>query len=57
MIAPAESAIGNDLNVHGQFQLALIFSIFLLAFVVGPFFLAPACEIYGRVLILQCANA
>ncbi|EME46470.1 hypothetical protein DOTSEDRAFT_42977 [Dothistroma septosporum NZE10] len=56
MIAPASQAIGNDLNVHSTFQLQLIFSIFLLAFVVGPLFLAPMSEVYGRVVVLQLAS-
>lgn len=45
MIAPAEQQIGNDLNVHSEFQLSLIFSIFLLAFVVGPLVIAPSSEV------------
>lgn len=45
MIAPASTAIGQDLNVTSTFQLQLIFSIFLLAFVVGPLFIAPLSEV------------
>lgn len=56
MIAPAETAIGDDLNVHSELELELIFSIFLLAFVFGPFLLAPLSEIYGRVVVLQLSN-
>lgn len=56
MIAPASNAIGNDLNVHKTIQLQLIFSIFLLAYVIGPFILAPLSEVYGRLVVLQLAN-
>lgn len=56
MIAPAEEAIDNDLNVHSTIESEMIFSIFLLAFVVGPLFLAPLSEVYGRVIVLQLAN-
>lgn len=31
-------------------------SIFLLAYALGPFILAPLSEMYGRVVILQSAN-
>lgn len=56
MIAPAEPAINKDLNVHTTIQSELIFSIFLLSFVIGPLFLAPASELWGRVIVLQIAN-
>lgn len=56
MIAPAESAMGHDLGVHSTFESELIFSIFLLAFIIGPLFIAPFSEIYGRVVVLQLAN-
>lgn len=56
MIAPAEPQIANDLDVHSTFQLQLIFSIFLLAFVFGPLFVAPLSEVYGRVIVLQLSN-
>lgn len=56
MIAPARDAIDNDLHVHSTIESELIFSIFLLAFVIGPLFLAPLSEYYGRVIILQLSN-
>lgn len=56
MIAPAQAQIGQDLDVHSTFQLSLIFSIFLLAFVFGPLFIAPMSEVYGRVIVLQLSN-
>ncbi|EME82583.1 uncharacterized protein MYCFIDRAFT_163939 [Pseudocercospora fijiensis CIRAD86] len=56
MIAPSEDAIARDLHIDSQFTLSLIFSIFLLAFAVGPFFIAPCSELFGRVIVLQLAN-
>ncbi|KAF2150199.1 MFS general substrate transporter [Myriangium duriaei CBS 260.36] len=56
MIAPAAQAIKHDLHVGSTFESELIFSIFLLAFVFGPIFLAPLSEMYGRVIVLQIAN-
>lgn len=56
MIAPSQEAIGRDLHVSSSFILSLIFSIFLLAFAIGPFIMAPTCELYGRVPVLQLAN-
>ena len=56
MIAPAEPEIEKDLGVDSTIESELIFSIFLLAFVIGPLFLAPLSEVYGRVIVLQLAN-
>jgi MFS family permease len=47
MIAPALSAIGEDLSIAGaEAQLAL--SIFVLAFAFGPLILSPLTEVFGR---------
>ncbi|KAJ9162287.1 MFS general substrate transporter [Coniochaeta hoffmannii] len=56
MIAPCMTAIGRDLNIPSQFDQALTLSIFLLAYAVGPLFLGPLSELYGRVPILQLFN-
>lgn len=56
MIAPAEPAINRDLDVHSTIDSQLVFSIFLLGFVIGPLFLAPLSEVYGRVIVLQLSN-
>lgn len=58
MIAPAQQQIGDDLGVHSTFGLSLIFSIFLLAFVFGPLFIAPSSEVRRHHLkcILSTAN-
>ena len=56
MVAPADEAIARDVHVRTKIDSSLIFSIFMLAFVVGPIFLAPLSEVYGRVILLQLSN-
>jgi hypothetical protein len=56
MIAPSSDAIDADLGVKSTIVSELIFSIFLLSFVIGPLFLAPLSEVYGRIIVLQLAN-
>ncbi|TFK67773.1 MFS polyamine transporter [Pluteus cervinus] len=47
MMAPATTLLGHDLNESNPLLLAMMTSIFLLG---------PLSEIYGRVIVLQCAN-
>ncbi|KAF2652357.1 major facilitator superfamily transporter [Lophiostoma macrostomum CBS 122681] len=47
MLAPALSAIGNDLSVS-QAEASLMLSIYVLAFAFGPMVLAPCSEVWGR---------
>lgn len=56
MVAPALSTIANDFNIKSGIEQYLVMSIFLLAYAVGPFVLAPLSEIRGRVTVLQSAN-
>jgi multidrug resistance protein len=56
MIAPALNAIGRDLNITNEITLSLTLSVFILAYAIGPLFLGPLSEIYGRVLVLQASN-
>jgi multidrug resistance protein len=57
MFAPAVSFMGKDFGVTDQMILALTVSIFVLGYVVGPLFLSPLSEIYGRRPVLAGANA
>lgn len=56
MVAPALEDIGRDLNVSNPTLKALILSIFLLAYAVGPLVVGPLSELYGRVPVLQLSN-
>ncbi|KAL4805903.1 major facilitator superfamily domain-containing protein [Aspergillus unguis] len=56
MVAPALSTLAKDLNITDAVESQLTLSIFVLAYAVGPLFLGPLSEIYGRVIVLQLAN-
>lgn len=56
MVAPALPAMAKSLDISSEVEQSLILSIFVLAYAVGPLFLGPLSEIYGRVIILQVAN-
>ncbi|KAI0090531.1 MFS polyamine transporter [Irpex rosettiformis] len=57
MVAPAAFQIAADLNITQSVEVSMTISIFVLAYAVGPLFLGPLSEIYGRVIVLQLANA
>lgn len=56
MVAPALDQIASDFNITSGIEQYLVMSIFLLAYALGPFILAPLSEMYGRVVVLQSAN-
>lgn len=56
MSAPALPQIGQDLGVSDTTVLSLLISIFVLAYAIGPLFLGPLSEIYGRRIVLQLSN-
>jgi multidrug resistance protein len=56
MVAPALKTMSQELGIKTEFESAMILSIFVLAYAVGPLFLGPLSEIYGRVKILQITN-
>ena len=56
MVAPALDDIGQELHVYNPTLKALMLSIFLLAYAIGPLIVGPLSEIYGRVLVLQFSN-
>jgi MFS family permease len=56
MVAPALHEIADEFNIKSDIERYLVMSIFLLAYALGPFILAPLSEMYGRVVILQSAN-
>ena len=56
MVAPALSAMSKEFAITNEVEAQLILSIFVLAYAVGPLFLGPLSEIYGRVPVLQLAN-
>lgn len=56
MVAPALGQISQDLDITSDVEAALVLSIFVLSYAVGPLFLGPASELYGRVTVLQLSN-
>ncbi|KAI4191612.1 MAG: hypothetical protein LQ346_004712 [Caloplaca aetnensis] len=56
MVAPAIQVIAKDLNITNEVESQMVLSVFVLAYAVGPLFLGPLSEIYGRVPVLQLAN-
>ncbi|KAI9371709.1 major facilitator superfamily domain-containing protein [Aspergillus egyptiacus] len=56
MVAPALPEIADEFNITSKIDEYLVMSIFLLAYALGPFILAPLSEMYGRVVVLQSAN-
>ncbi|KAF9528077.1 MFS polyamine transporter [Crepidotus variabilis] len=56
MVAPATLEIAKDLGLTSSALTAMVTSIFLLGYVIGPLALAPLSEIYGRSRVLQLAN-
>jgi multidrug resistance protein len=57
MVAPGLGNMMQDLNITSKVEGQLTISVFVLAYAVGPMFLAPLSEIYGRVPVLQASNA
>ncbi|KAJ5130084.1 uncharacterized protein N7515_006123 [Penicillium bovifimosum] len=56
MVAPALKELAADLHVTDQVVSQLMLSVFVLAYAVGPLFLGPLSEVYGRTIVLQLAN-
>ena len=56
MVAPALTSISKDFGITNEVESQLVLSIFILAYAIGPLFLGPLSEIYGRVPVLQLSN-
>lgn len=56
MVAPALPQMASDLSVSNVVLSQMMLSIFILAYAIGPLFLGPLSEVYGRVPVLQLAN-
>ncbi|KAJ7643651.1 MFS general substrate transporter [Roridomyces roridus] len=56
MIAPASDQVAHDFGVTNEVVVALFTSIFILSYAIGPLFLGPLSEIFGRNRIIQGAN-
>ncbi|KAE8373393.1 major facilitator superfamily domain-containing protein [Aspergillus bertholletiae] len=56
IVAPALDIITEELNVTNTVLRPMILSNFLLGYAIGPMFISPLSEIWGRTLVLQTFN-
>ncbi|KAI9056554.1 multidrug resistance protein 4 [Trametes sanguinea] len=56
MMAPALPDIAKHYGITSQTEIAATLSVFLVTFAIGPLFLAPISEIYGRTWVLHLGN-
>ncbi|KAI1361780.1 MFS general substrate transporter [Xylaria arbuscula] len=57
ILAPAINAVAAEFGTTDTTKASFPVSIFLLGYAVGPLFLSPLSEIYGRAVVLSSANA
>src|SRR4051812_34233814 len=56
MFAPAAPLLMKDLSITSSTVGSLTVSIYILGFAIGPLFLSPLSELYGRLIIYQVSN-
>ncbi|KHN97893.1 Major facilitator superfamily domain, general substrate transporter [Metarhizium album ARSEF 1941] len=56
MVAPDLDAIGKELDIESRPERALVLSIFVAAYALGPLGWGPLSELYGRVIVIQSSN-
>ncbi|KAK8052047.1 MFS multidrug transporter-like protein [Apiospora rasikravindrae] len=56
LVAPSLGVIGEELDVPPGTQQALVLSIFILAYAIGPLVWGPLSELFGRIVVLQTTN-
>ncbi|KAI9885714.1 MAG: hypothetical protein M1823_002479 [Watsoniomyces obsoletus] len=56
MVAPALPTMAREFGISSSIEQMLLLTIFLLAYAIGPFVLAPLSEVFGRVVVLQWSN-
>ena len=56
MVAPALPVLDAEFHITNPAESQIMLSIFVLAYAVGPLFLGPLSEVYGRSPVLQGAN-
>ncbi|GME39359.1 Lactonohydrolase [Neofusicoccum parvum] len=57
MVVPAFSHIARDLDIHGDGEVQMVMSVFLLGWGVGPILVAPLSEVYGRRRLLNTGHS
>jgi multidrug resistance protein len=56
IVAPSQKNIGLDLSIEQTSEQAMILSVFVAAYVIGPLFWAPLSEVHGRVMVTQISS-
>ena len=56
MYAPGAAELGRDFNITSSTVVSLTVSIYLAGFAVGPMFIAPLSELYGRLVIYHTCS-
>ncbi|KAI0352812.1 multidrug resistance protein 4 [Trametes cingulata] len=56
MMAPSLPDIALHFGITSQTEIAATLSVFLVTFAIGPLFLAPLSEMYGRTWVLHLGN-
>ncbi|KAL7895366.1 major facilitator superfamily domain-containing protein [Trichoderma sp. SZMC 28014] len=56
MVAPGLPQISKDLHITEEIESALVLSIFVAAYALGPLMWGPLSELFGRTIILQVSN-
>ncbi|KIM90654.1 hypothetical protein PILCRDRAFT_811100 [Piloderma croceum F 1598] len=56
MMAPGLPKVAEKFDITNPTILAMTLSIFLISFALGPLFIAPLSEMYGRTWVLHIAN-
>lgn len=56
IVAPALSTISHDFKITNSVEQQLVLSSYVLACGIGPLWLGPLSEVYGRVILLQMSN-
>ncbi|KAJ4478953.1 MFS polyamine transporter [Lentinula aciculospora] len=57
MIAPGSQQVADEFGITSNVVLDMITSIFVLGFAIGPLFMGPLSELYGRSRVVQLGNA
>lgn len=55
-MAPGLDAISEELHIRNSAVSTLLLTVYVLGYAVGPLFLGPASEIYGRKPVLTLSN-
>ncbi|KAH9936238.1 MFS polyamine transporter [Fomitopsis serialis] len=56
IIAPASEQLAEEFGITSQTVIAMVTSIFVLAYAMGPLLLGPLSELFGRSRVVQLAN-